>query len=814
MNILYKGTGMMDKKQLYMIGNSHIDPVWFWDWDEGMQEVKATFQSALDRMNEFPDFKFSCTSTAFFEWIKKIDPELFEEIKKRVREGRWEITGGWFIEPDCLLPSGESFVRQGLYGQRFLQENFGKTAHIGSNVDSFGHAASLPQILKKSDIDSYVFMRPRQSAPMFIWESADGSRVRAISLPGEYTTWFHDPTVENIRNTIARSEGFDKMVCCYGVGNHGGGPTIDNIHSIQKLQQSYQNAELHFATYEEFLADTKDYPLMTIESQFEKINLGCYSIDSELKRLNRVAEKRLMEADTMMAMSHLSGNPWLPETENIAKLWKIVLFNTFHDLMGGTIIKSATKEGEMQLGGAAAEAKAIIILAMQQIANRLDNRGEGTPIVLFNPTSSNYHGEIELELDWFCKAELRLMDPKGREIPYQRIHTDAKVRNWNIGGRRRFLFCAEVPAMGYAVYRAEQEMDSLGMNKNMEIPDPDTNSLENAYIRAEFDQESGALTALIDKTTGYNALNGGSSIRVYIDERDCWGDTQGRRYEPTDGRWKLVSMRKVESGGLRSTIRVRMSYEQSRIELLYSLGVHDRALRLEGRLMFGHTWTLLKLGLPITDCEITEAEIPYGTYVRRIAHDDTKDYNMHRFLDVRAAAGCGLLVVNDSKYAFNLDDGLLGLTLVRSSIIAQGNGREVLNDIESYEYTDQGYQTFRFRLMPHGEKIGEKTMYQEAALVQEPILVLADSAHPGAVAERTDGFLHVDADNVVIPVMKKAEEGEALIVRLLETEGRDTECNLTVMEKTYHISIGHAEIKTLRIDEDGCISETELTELR
>lgn len=140
----------MEKKELYMIGNSHIDPVWFWNWEEGMQEVKATYASALERMKEFEDFKFTSTSTLFFEWIEGILPEMFEEIKQRVAEGRWEITGGWFLEPDCILPCGEAFVRQGLYAQRYLKSRFGRLCTIGSNVDSFGHNHVLPQILKKA----------------------------------------------------------------------------------------------------------------------------------------------------------------------------------------------------------------------------------------------------------------------------------------------------------------------------------------------------------------------------------------------------------------------------------------------------------------------------------------------------------------------------------------------------------------------------------------------------------------------------------------------------------------------------------------
>ena len=168
----------MKDKTLHMIGNAHLDPVWLWQWQEGFQAAKATFRSVLDRMNESDDFLFTSSSAAVYEWVEQNEPKMFEEIKARVAEGRWYIAGGWWIQPDCNLPSGESFVRQGLYGQRYFKEKLGVTATVGYNVDSFGHHAMLPQILKKSGLDHYVMLRPgphEKGLPgrIFWWESDD-----------------------------------------------------------------------------------------------------------------------------------------------------------------------------------------------------------------------------------------------------------------------------------------------------------------------------------------------------------------------------------------------------------------------------------------------------------------------------------------------------------------------------------------------------------------------------------------------------------------------------------------------------------------
>ena len=227
----------INEKKLYMIGNAHLDPVWLWNWQEGFQEVKATFQSALDRMDEDEEFVFTCSAAAYYEWVEKNNPEMFEKIRRRVQEGRWEIVGGWYIQPDCNIPGGEGFVRQGLYSQRYFLEKFGVMAKTGYNVDSFGHCGSLPQILAKSGMENYIFMRPmplEKGLPsrIFWWRSQDGSRVLTYRIPYEYCSSGKELDTQLNRLLNELEEGEDELMLFYGVGNHGGGPTKENIRSI------------------------------------------------------------------------------------------------------------------------------------------------------------------------------------------------------------------------------------------------------------------------------------------------------------------------------------------------------------------------------------------------------------------------------------------------------------------------------------------------------------------------------------------------------------------------------------------------------
>ncbi len=789
----------MKKKKLYMIGNSHIDPVWFWNWDEGMQEVKATFASVLERMKEYEEFKFTSTSTAFFEWIEKTVPTMFEEIKQRVAEGRWELTGGWFIEPDCNLPSGEAFVRQGLYGQRYLKETFGKISKTGSNVDSFGHGSNLPQFLKKSGMDNYVFMRPRLDNPVFIWESADKSSVNAITLPGEYTTWFYDATKKNIEDTLAAMKDYDKMPCCYGVGNHGGGPTKENIESIRKLREEYPDTELSFSSYEEFFKDIKGLPLQKKKQPFEKINPGCYAMDSELKKANRLSETRLQQADMLLSIGAAATGNWLKEAGKMKELWKLLLFNQFHDTLGGTAIKEARDEAIMQFGTVSANCGALKAVAMQSIVNEVDTTGSGFPLFLFNSYGKEFCGFVTIELNWFCKHPLKLLDPQGKEVPYQRVHTKAKVRNYNLGGRRNIVFHATIPPCGYSIYRLLIEEPFLCYNNEMELDHTDSYLMENEYIKVTFDKETGFLNSLFEKKTGYESIKRPVSLQVWKDERDTWGNIQERHYEDTGETFRLLSIEKVESGKIRECIRAIYEHEGSRLEQRYYLYAGEKEIVVENVLYWDKDWHTLKFEYPLEIAKpLTRAEGSYEIIEREIQDED--EYYMHRFLDVTEKGREGLAIANDSKYSFSFSKRSLLITVARSAMYAQGYGKNWYNPLESYEFADIGKQSFTFVLRPHKETLPAAELYRMARRGNGSFDYLADNCHSGKERRTAFSMASTDQPEVAIMAVKKAEDDEDYIVRILEQSGKDQSYCLNFLGVNYNLSIGRNEIQTLKIN--------------
>ncbi len=336
---------MNHTQTLHMIGNAHIDPVWLWQWQEGFQETLATFRSALDRMAETPDFRFTASSAALYAWVERLDPAMFDEIRARVAEGRWELTGGWWIEPDCNIPGGESFVRQALYGQRYFREAFGVTARVGYAVDSFGHHAVLPQILKASGLDAYVFMRPgphEKGLPgrLFWWESSDGSRVLTFRIPFTYTSWGHDLESHVRRCAAEMKPPVDAFMCFYGVGNHGGGPTRENIASIQWLNDDPDPPALEVQHNGRLFdaVSARDWPLLVVHDELQHHA----SLRGALGHQRWTAGgKRASASRDLSAIAAARHRALLSCKDELTHDGKDVLFNQFHDIMAGSSLEEA-----------------------------------------------------------------------------------------------------------------------------------------------------------------------------------------------------------------------------------------------------------------------------------------------------------------------------------------------------------------------------------------------------------------------------------------------------------------------------------------
>jgi alpha-mannosidase len=823
------------RRLLHMIGNAHIDPVWLWRWPEGYQAVRATFQSVVERMREYPELRFTCDSVAQLAWVEESDPELFEEIRRRVAEGRWEIVGGWWVEPDCNLPSGESFVRQGLYAQRWLQERFGRIATVGCNVDSFGHNASLPQILRSSGMDTYLLLRPgphelRLPGQAFWWRSPDGSRVLAYRVPHEYQS---DETGldEHLRAAVAQlPPDWEELACLYGVGNHGGGPTRANLDSIRRISEAGEPARLECSTarrfFDRLLERGEELPVVAGELQHHAV--GCYSAHAAVKRWNRRAENLLLAAEKWAAVAGVvAGTP--PATGELSHAWRLVLFNQFHDILGGTAIEPAYEDVRDQLGEAAAVAGRVGNLAMQVLSRRIAIEPERgmSPLVVLNPHPWPVRADVEVEVEVGASGPpARLADERGRAVPVQAIRPSATVPGW----RHRLVFPAELPPLGYRTYRLYQGGDAgagvggararagtagAGAPARVEAGGV---VLESRRLRATLDRATGWLASLVEVASGVEMLPEAAEphATVLADPTDTWSHGV-LAYRDEIGAFACESLRLLEDGPVRSVARIVSRYGASTLTEDLVLG-GDGTLEVRATLDWHERLALLKLRVGSALQDVTATfEIPYGYLERPPAGGEEP---AGAWVDVSGTLPggrrAGVAVLNDGKYAFDVLGGRIGMTVARSPVYAWHEPRQ-LDPEDDHSYLDQGVQRFTYRLVPHAGDWRAAGVARAAAELNQPAVALVESCHPGPLEQR-HSFVAVEPPSVMLSVLKHAEDrGGDLVVRAYETAGRPVEratIDLPLLGRRIETAFGPHEIKTFRVPLDPASPavETDLLE--
>lgn len=781
---------------IYLIGNAHLDPVWLWHWQEGFTEVLATFRSALDRMKDFDDFKFTSACAVYYQWVEKADPQMFAEIQERVKEGRWNIVGGWFLQPDCNMPAGESFARHALISQRYFQEKFGLMATCGYNVDSFGHNAALPKILKASGMDNYIFMRPMPHEnetldDVFEWESADGSKVTTFRIP-----WFYnidDSRLHLIAELKKKSEedGRDYMAF-YGVGNHGGGPTID---IIEKLHQS-EVPGLIFSTVDEYSQKADLGECRTIKGELQNHARGCYSACSFVKKSNRKCENNLLLAEKLAFMAEkLTGLPY--PKKRLEKAWKNVLFNQFHDILCGCSVEGAYEDAGYLYGETMSITEQIIHLSMQKIGRSIDtlmgetlpmykdskhwkhwlNEVVPVPVVIFNPYSWEVTQTVQINAIADC-----VLDASGAEIPFQIVRGEQTN-----GADDKFntTFSATVPAFGYVVYRFWYDKKPQTQVENpLKIEET---VLENEKIRVEFDRMTGDIKRFWNKATNEEIISKACSA-ILLDETSCDTWAHDKKYLGEKvGMFTNPEFKIMEQGPVRAMLRVTTTSGKSTLRRDYYLTADSDRIVVKAAVDFHEKHKVLKIAFPIGDAPIL-SQIPYGTIER--AQNTGEE-----FCQSFTAAG-KLCVANDGQYGYDSAENELRLTILRGAIYADHFGERD----DFCEYMEQGVQKFSYSVAPFTTKAAA---FRQAEELNVPVRCLVDSFHAGDLPERMSG-LELDADNLIVTAIKKAEDEDATVLRFFEAEGKDASAKLRLYEQEAKITIGHDGVKTLKLTGAEC----------
>jgi len=705
-------------KTIHLIFNAHIDPIWLWPWQAGLDEVLATCRSACDRLDAHPDLTFSRGEAWVYEQIEKTDSKLFERIRKHVESGRWEIVGGWWIQPDCNAPSGFAIEKQIAIGKEYFLDRFGSFPRIGYNVDSFGHAATLPGYMRAAGQDRYIMMRPQESekplpARLFRWRGYEGQpEVTTFRIPNAYT--FHgEPDESWIRSSLSEiPDGIDHTMCFLGVGDHGGGPTETQIAWCKAHQNAFEGIRLEFSTPSRFF-DTIEkqkeaLPLVTGELQMHAV--GCYSVYRPIKTALRKAEHRLQQAEAIRAdvMEILVAD----EAAALKEGWKRVCFHQFHDTLGGTCLPSAYPQALDQLGYASSVADEALQYGLRRRLNALPD-DTMQRIAIYNASDYAFDNYIEFE-PWFeytgWNPAWRLIDEAGEPLAFQVMHSEAIVDG--DGKLKRLLFRLAIQPASLRVLRIDKSTHAE-VASGVEVSEDGIRSNSGAEWKA-------APSSLILPGLSDSPMLSSPELHLIDDPTDTWSHYTERYAETPTATEAWNAPVVIDRGPIMASIEQTGKIGDSMLRAEWRVYADQPFCDLRLSVHWREKHKILKLVLPLPNAGETRVDGIMGGSLERPnsgAEVPLRDWTLLNLAD-----GGKVGVICTDVYAADVTADRLRLTLLRSPIMAHhvpddGTGPRSIA-------SDQGVHEFRFRL--YGGLAAALETLEAAALALQRPPVIAD----------------------------------------------------------------------------------------
>ncbi len=769
------------------IGHTHIDVAWLWTVDQVRQKSCRSFATVLKLMEEFPDYHFMSSQPQLYKFVKERHPEEYERIKQRVAEGRWEPEGGMWVEADCNLTSGESLVRQFLVGKRFFKEEFGKDNRILWLPDVFGYSGALPQIMKKSGIDYFMTTKLAwnqfNKIPMdtFMWEGIDGTKVftHLITTLGVgqdvkdfFTTYNGTLHPDSIMGGWERYQNKDinnDILVSYGFGDGGGGPTRKMLETSTRMQKGIKGIpkvrqvgpRAYFEELEARVKDSKRLPSWVGEFYFE-YHRGTYTSMGRNKRSNRKIEYAMMELELMSVLAEKLGVAY--PAKEMDDMWELILRNQFHDILPGSSIKEVYDVTKVEYEELDAKAKAFIEERMKALLN------EGNTLTVFNTLGMNRNDIVKID----ATNATALTD--GKEIYPVQVTKDGAI-----------VFLKNIPSKGY-VTLSEATTEAV---TPFTITD---NSIETPYYVIKLD-EFGQFTSIFDKEAKREVLIAGTvgnELRIYEDKPMNYSNWdidiyyQEKSWAVTD----VTKMEWTECGPVRATLEIERHVMDTVIRQKIHFYADTRRIDFDTYVDWKFGEHIMKANFPI-DVHTDEAtfDVQFGN-VKRKTHQNTSwdvarfESCAHKWMDV-SEGGYGVSLMNDCKYGHSVLNHVVALTLIKSGT-------------EPYATTDQEEHVFTYSLYPH---VGT---WQEANTVAESFNLNVPAKAVWAAPEQDSfSFMSQDNKNVILETIKRAEDGDGIIVRLYEVENKTTDVTVkTALDIAEVVETNLME----EIVEDGVVS--------
>lgn len=820
-------------KKLHLLCNAHLDPVWMWEKDEGVAEVLSTYCIAADFCDMYPDFVFNHNESVLYEWVEEYDPNLFLRIQEHVKNGRWNIMGGWYLQPDCNLPSGEGIVRQILVGLKYFEEKFNSRPTTAINFDSFGHSRGLVQILKKAGYDSYIACRPVQSncpvpADDYIWRGYDGSEIMFHRGFNSYESHRGKANLK-IKGYMTANPNKEVGLVLWGVGNHGGGPSKIDYERITELADEVaEHTTFVHSGAEDYFSKLKESPegktLPIVEKSLHYHSVGCYTSMIRIKQQYRLLENMLFKTEKMASHAALCGLMEYP-TEMLADAEKDMLFSQFHDILPGTCIATAEDAALRQLNHGIEICERIKLKAFLMHVNRSEKAKDGEiPIFVYNPHPISKRTVIECEFNLpdqntdSTKWSFPRVYKDGMPITCQVEHEDS---NFNVDWRKRVVFEADLPAMTLTRFECIVELWSEEPKHTLH-PSEGFVTFESSDMKVKINCQTGGIDEyLID---GKNMLKPGSFIPMVMeDDYDSWGNSTDR-FDKTHGRFslmnpqdgaafsgvepgkKLESVRVIEDGEIRTVVEAVFSFGTSFICQRYYLPKNGTEIMIKSRVVWNEKMKMLKLPIitPFSDGKYI-GQVMYGR--EELPTDGTETVSQRFSAIIDEKSRTALSLTNNGTYGSDFKDGEMRVSLVRSPGFSAGcsdfsrRKSEVMEQERCNDFVDQGVFNYTFHLNAGDMENRLQNIETEAAFANETPYAL--SCFPtGTNTKEVSPLVEFDNHTVTLTAFKKSVYNDNYILRLFEPTGEKQEVTVTLpfAEAKLHVGLAPFEIATLMYD--------------
>lgn len=782
------------EESVYCVGHTHIDCAWLWTLAVTQDKAVRSFSTVLELMREYPEYIFMSSQPQLYQYVKKNAPQVYEEIKQRIKEGRWETDGGMWVEADCNISSGEALVRQFLYGQRFFKEEFGTDNCMLWLPDVFGYSAALPQIMLKCGLPYFMTTKinwnefNQMPYDTFMWEGIDGSRVLTHFIPTkdykEAPKWEGTNFFTTYNGSINPSQimgGWERysqkylngeVLNSFGYGDGGGGPTREMLENERRLAKGIpgcprtvmSTARNFFETLERHVKDNKYLPSWVGELYLE-YHRGTYTSMARNKKYNRKSEYAYGNLEGYSCMNMLWNAAPYPQGM-LKEGWEVILRNQFHDILPGSSIREVYEDSKEEYEAILKENTSRTADTLNQIAGAVDTQ-EGN-LVVFWPNSTEGTGTVCFAQEGKTPVSV---SAQGKTFPVQKAEDGL------------FLFRAlDLPSKGYRSFEIQYEGEDAPSKEGKQVADGTwyigTDAMENDLIRLELN-EKGQFARIYDKKQDRQVLKEGAvgNVIMTYEDRPHNYDAWDVNHYYTEKSWEaddVQSIQVVEDGPVRGCVRITRKYLDSTICQEIFLYRDSARVDIRNVIDWKEDHIFMKALFPV-DIHTDEAvyDIQYGN-VKRPTHSNTSwdmakfEVCMHKWVDV-SEDGYGVALLNDCKYGCSVQNGVIGLSMLKCATYPNPDA-----DKETHEFT--------YSILPHKGDFREGNVVAQAAELNNPAVAVRKKGTASNLPAEAS-LASVDQPNVVIEAIKKAEDDDSMIVRLYECFNRRSHTILTLGAK-------------------------------